>query len=135
MSEAAGYQAKHYYSADGDTWTEILTATDAKPGGQKNDMLDRTKYSQGDAQKRRSKGLHDNSFSLKCDYDAADTTQAAMIAAVDGGSDIYIKTLHDGTHGYSQKFIGESYDITPPVNGKVEINFSLQANGAKTAIP
>jgi len=134
MSTAAGYSALHYTSLDGATWNQLTLATDVKPGGQKNDMLDRTYYGQGDAQKRRSKGLHDNSVTLKLDYDQSNARIQEIVSAGDGGTDLWLKTLHDGTHGWSQKGIVENYDISPPINGKVELTFTWLPNGAKTTV-
>lgn len=134
MAIQPGYAGHYYTSTDGSTWNEILLASDVKPGGQKNDMLDRTYYGQGDAQKRRSKGLHDNNVTLKVDYDQANPRVAELVAAGDAGSDLWLKILWDGTHGFSQKGIVENYDLAPPVNGKIEMTVTWLPNGLKTVI-
>jgi hypothetical protein len=132
MATVAGIASLYSTSLDGITFNSLTLATDVKPGGQKNDMLDRTTYGQGDAQKRRSKGLHDNTLTLKCDYDNANARITELVSAGDAGSAIWVKCLHNGTNGFSQQCIVDHYDISPPINGKVEITFSLMANGPRT---
>jgi hypothetical protein len=134
MATLPGYDALIYKSPDGAAWTQLTTATDIKPGGQKNDMLDRTYYGQGDAQKRRSKGLHDNSVSFKLDYDSAAAQITGLITDSDAGNDVWLKVLYDGVHGFSQKGLVENYDVSPPINGKVEVTFTWLPNGVKTVI-
>ena len=135
MSAPAGYQGLFFGSTDGATYNEILLATDVKPGSQKNDMLDRTYYGQGDAQKRRSKGLHDNSVTLKLDYDHTNARVVELMAAGDAGSDYYLKVLIDGTNGWLAKGIVENYDLSPPINGKSELTVTWLPNANKTAVP
>ncbi len=130
----AGYLSRHFISTDGSTYNELF-ATDVKPGGTKNDMLDRTKYGAGDRQKRRSAGLADNSVGIKMDYDHADSRVLEIIAAGDAGSDLWFKTLYDGTNGWLAKGTIETYDVSPPINGKVELTATWLPNAVKTPVP
>lgn len=133
MSELAGYQGVFSISTDGITYNPLLKATDVKPGGTKNDMLDRTKY--GSRQKQRSVGLKDNSVTIKLDYDPTDTRATEIIASADNGTALYFQALYDGTNGWKAKGLIESYDLSPPVNGKQELSATWLPNADKTAVP
>lgn len=135
MSELAGYQSHHYISTDGSVYNELLKATDVKPGGTKNDMVDRTKYGQGDRQKRRSVALKDNSVTIKMDYDPTDTRATEIIAAADNGTDLYFQELYDGTNGWKAKGLISDYSLSPPLNGKQELTATWLPNADKTAVP
>jgi hypothetical protein len=132
---AAGYTATVSTSTDGSTYHQVTLSTDMKPGGVKNDMLDRTYYGQGDRQKRRSAGLKDNSGTFKVDYLQSDARVQEIIAAGEGGTDFWIQVLYDGTNGWKAKGIIESYDVAPPINGKVEVTFTWLPNADKTSVP
>lgn len=133
MAELAGYQARHYISTDGTSYNELLEATDVKPGGTKNDMLDRSKY--GSRQKKRSVGMKDNSVSIKMDYDPADARAGEIIAAGDNGTDLYFQELYDGTNGWKAKGIISDYVLSPPLNGKQELTATWLPNADKTSVP
>jgi predicted secreted protein len=139
MAPSAGYVGKVYHSTDGTgsgggAWNEIghLNAAQTKI---MLEMLETTNFKSSGGDKERIAGLRELDVgAIAGDYDQGDTYQEAIRTALIGRTPFWLKILVDGTHGFSCKFIGESFTIKDTVGGKVEFELTVKSTSAPTQI-
>jgi len=85
----------------------------------------------GDTYKTRGAGLKDVTYSLKGFWDPADTNgQVVLRSAFIAGSDLWLTILPDGSTGWKQQVLVDSFDISAAVDGYAEFSAELAGNGA-----
>lgn len=84
----------------------------------------------------RMQGLKDASYSLSGFYEPGDTTgQVVIETAWMNGSDLFIKVLADGTNGFRQQVVVDSFDTDGEADGAVEVSIELSGAAAMVAVP
>lgn len=84
----------------------------------------------------RMNGLKDASYSLGGFYEPADTNgQVAIETAWMNGSDLFIKVLADGTNGFRQQVVVDTFDTDGEADGGVEMSIELSGAAAMVAVP
>jgi predicted secreted protein len=83
----------------------------------------------------RMAGLKDASYSLSGFYLPADTGQGMIETSWMDRSDLFVKVLPDGTNGFIQQVVVDSFDTDGEADGPVELSCELSGAAAMTATP
>ncbi len=84
----------------------------------------------------RMQGLKDASYSLSGFYEPADTTGQVVIEdAWMNNTDLFVKVLPDGTNGFRQQVVVDSFDTDGEADGGVELSIELSGAAAMVAVP
>ena len=79
-------------------------------------------------------GRKEFSGSASGKFNNADAGQAAVIAHVATGGDLYVKVLSDGTNGFKCKVLAK-YKVSASVSDAGKFEFSWRQIAAPTAVP
>lgn len=85
---------------------------------------------------KRMQGLKDATHSLSGFREPADTLgQNVILAAWTDNTELHFKALADGTNGFKQKVVVESFDDDVSADGTVELSIELAGADAMVLIP
>lgn len=127
----AGYLSTFAVSEDGTTYNTV--------GGCNNGnmpfaraMLEVTEF--GDSAVDRISGLADQSATVSGHYIGSDTAQAALIAGLQNGTDVYVRWLPDGTNGFVVRGKVENFEVSAGVDATVEFSCTVQGVAGFTTV-
>ncbi len=84
---------------------------------------------------QRIQALKDCKVSLSGGRRQADSTgQAAILSALTADTELWMKVLYDGTHGFKQQCLVGKFDTDAKVADKVGVSIDLEGTGAVTLI-
>ena len=118
------------------TFTTLAQANDVSGFGQEAPLVDVTHYQS--TNREYIQGIPDGKqFTAKANYLVNDSTQLAAIAAhvAKTAKDfrMYLPSPYNGSYYYfSAQILG--YEISPPVDNKIEITFTFKISGAVSYI-
>lgn len=122
-------------TSSGGTYTTVAQMKQAQLKFQGNNV-DISKF--GDTFMSRLQGLKDASYSLNGFYDPTDTLgQLAIRGAWNADTVLWVKFLYDGTNGWKQQVVVNSFDVSAAVAGVQDLSIAVSSAGgaAPVAVP